>query len=165
MADYFVKEESLIAVADAIREKTGETAELSFPADFILRINALNSNSEQEGEAVPETTTITIDDSQFNYFEHITYTGVIDNEVTSIVLTAPDISDYYGGEYYFTINNILKNSTMAIVVGCDLDSYSGCEAVFTQSSADNDYGVIILSNIDNASITLVSTMDVMPDFG
>lgn len=50
MADYFVKEESLIAVADAIREKTGETAELSFPADFILRINALNSGSNPGGE-------------------------------------------------------------------------------------------------------------------
>ena len=126
----------------------------------------INQNGEIEVgtyNPVPETTSITIDDGQLNYFEHITYTGVVDNGVTSIVLTASDISDLYDG-YYFTINNILKNSTMVIVVGCDLDSYSGCEAVYTQSSESNDYGVIILSNIDNASITLVSTMDVMPDF-
>lgn len=47
MADYLVKEESLIAVADAIREKTGETAELSFPEDYIIKINDLANASDE----------------------------------------------------------------------------------------------------------------------
>lgn len=186
MADYLIKEESLVSIADAIREKVGTTDNFK-PSEMAAAIENLNSLPNlnnpatalqvlegyeiinQNGEIevgtynpVPETTSITIDDGQYNYFEHITYTGVVGNEITSIVLTSSDIE--YNGYYDFTINNVLKNSTMTIVVGCDLDSYSGCEVVFTQSSADNDYGVIILSNINNASITLVSTRDVMPDF-
>lgn len=155
MAKVLTNNQNYTNIANAIRAKNGEEVRY-FPSEMAAAIEELNN--------LPETTTITIDDSQYNYFEHITYTGVIDNEVTSIVLTQSDISNLYDGYYYFTINNILKNSTMVIVVGCDLDSYSGCEAVYTQSSESNDYGVIILSNIDNASITLVSTMDVMPDF-
>ena len=41
MADYLVREESLISIADAIREKIGEAAELSFPEDYIIKINDL----------------------------------------------------------------------------------------------------------------------------
>lgn len=48
MADYLVKEESLISIADAIREKTGEIAELAFPEDYIIKINDLASSSSEE---------------------------------------------------------------------------------------------------------------------
>lgn len=47
MADYLVKEESLISIANAIREKTGETASLSFPEDYIIKINDLANASDE----------------------------------------------------------------------------------------------------------------------
>lgn len=51
MANYLVKEESLISIADAIREGAGETTELAFPEDFIIKINDLVNSSSGEGSS------------------------------------------------------------------------------------------------------------------
>ncbi len=45
MADYKVSDASLIAVADAIREKGGTAAELTFPAGFVSAIGAISGDS------------------------------------------------------------------------------------------------------------------------
>lgn len=44
MADYVVKESSLTAVADAIREKTGDTGELVFPEGFVSAIGDISGD-------------------------------------------------------------------------------------------------------------------------
>ena len=88
MANYLVKEESLISIADAIREKTGETAELSFPADFIVKINDLASGSNGEGS--PNNTceiTIGNSSSDTNVYYYDSTSGEIKKVVVSINAT------------------------------------------------------------------------------
>lgn len=43
MASYVVSDTSLTAVADAIRAKTGGTADLAFPADFVSEIGSIET--------------------------------------------------------------------------------------------------------------------------
>lgn len=43
MANYVVSDTSLTAVADAIRAKTGGTADLAFPADFVSEIGSIET--------------------------------------------------------------------------------------------------------------------------
>lgn len=45
MAERIVQEESLLTVADAIREKTGGTEGLSFPEGFVQAINGISGSS------------------------------------------------------------------------------------------------------------------------
>lgn len=44
MVEYLIKEESLVALADALRERTGNTDGLSFPNGFIGALDELGSN-------------------------------------------------------------------------------------------------------------------------
>ena len=44
MVEYLIREESLVALADALRERTGGTEGLSFPNGFIGALDELGSN-------------------------------------------------------------------------------------------------------------------------
>lgn len=46
MADYVVSDTSLTAVADAIREKTGKSAQMAFPTGFVSEIGEISGGGE-----------------------------------------------------------------------------------------------------------------------
>ena len=65
---YIVKENQLIDIADAIREKTGGTAGLSFPDGFISGINDAASQYAVENLIVPTNVSLPSTISGFNFY-------------------------------------------------------------------------------------------------
>ena len=51
MAERIVQEESLLTVADAIREKTGGTEGLAFPEGFVEAINGISGGGGSTGSS------------------------------------------------------------------------------------------------------------------
>lgn len=63
MADYFVNENSLIEIADAIRSKTGTTGELQFPDGFIEEINEIETSTTENATLKQKIFSGTVDAS------------------------------------------------------------------------------------------------------
>lgn len=57
MVEYLIKEESLVALADALRERTGGTEGLSFPNGFIGALNSIVGSGD--GSNLPDGTYVT----------------------------------------------------------------------------------------------------------
>ena len=99
-------ESDLTSVADAIRAKTGGTADLTFPADFVSEIGSISGGGGY-----------TIDDviKHDNYVGNITYTGTgkimpltFFNATKMTGFSAPNVTDISGASgsgYYGTVDS------------------------------------------------------------
>lgn len=51
MADYITNTEELTSIANAIRSKTGKTASLEYPAEFVSEINSISGGMDGDNLA------------------------------------------------------------------------------------------------------------------
>lgn len=120
---YLVQENTMIELANAIRDKNGSTAKMT-PAAMITAINELEIGG---GAAEPETCTVTITAK--------TFTGHI------IYQTTTGWQAKYGSA--FSTYTVLKNSAIFIVVDKNLYSLSG---VIVSGNATNESAILSDSN-------------------
>lgn len=120
---YLVQENTMIELADAIRNKNGSTAKMT-PAAMIAAINELEIGS---GATEPETCTVTITAKTFT--GHIVYQTTTGWQVK------------YGST--FGTYTVLKNSAIFIVVDKNLYSLSG---VTVSGNATNESAILSDSN-------------------
>lgn len=111
MAKYIVQEESLVAVADAIREKTGGTDELVFPNGFAEAIAAIQAGGGGASSNWSETI--------------VTYTSTAGNEP---------------GLYFWTLNvSGIDLSGKKCVLVTDVSTEMVIAVILTRDSVEDDF--------------------------
>lgn len=105
MSEYIIQEESLIALGDSIREKTGKTDSLTID-QMIEEIRNISSGGS--------TCTVTIQTtSQMTYYYTIHYMKVV-NGTAQLVSIIPDEAVY---NFNITLEDVLCNSIIAFSWG------------------------------------------------
>jgi hypothetical protein len=106
MADYVVKDSSLTAVADAIREKTGDTGELIFPSGFTAAVLGISGGEGGGGFAdsnlvfAEHTVTIGEDNGVDNYESFVNYLSAQLSGVTVVAYSLIGVADTYNQPVY-----------------------------------------------------------------
>ena len=128
---YTVKENQLIDIADAIREKTGGTAGLSFPDGFISGINDAASRYAVENLIVPYSAKMPTDNGSYsfitkstgyNYFNNFYVSDGVQKTMSVYFIPMFDIEVWFnsnestkytleaGKQYMYTIHGYMNNN-------------------------------------------------------
>ena len=97
MAQYKVKDTSLAAVADAIREKAGTSDALEFPGGFVEAVNGISGGGFVDGNLTfaEHTVTVTEDNGVTNFANLVNYFVTMTGSTTIFCISLVGIADTY----------------------------------------------------------------------
>lgn len=171
MTDYIVQGESLAAIADKIREKTGDTADLEFPDEFITAIDSLGGQIVTPDDSVlfyslDEFTLNTAnlsknwDGTVYYSYDHITW-----NEWNGSPLRAANGKLFLRGINNTRMNGIMAGDYTFRLNGTNIMAYGNIENIFDYVKVANNQPIPFyhnaMTNLFNGQIALVRA----PDFG
>lgn len=122
MADYVVKDSSLTAVADAIREKTGDTGDLVFPSGFVNGVMSISGSATTNFALVGSVvTTETVSLISIPMGEHkFSHTG---NELLVTFNIPQNESATKGGHIQLYFNNEASVTPVIRIFTCQSDAF------------------------------------------
>lgn len=156
MANYLVTDTELTSIADAVREKSGTTADLEFPTEFISAIAAISGGSFEylgqdtfKVETEPTSTASSVGSYEFNFTLPHTFPMVF------LIIIKSDRNSGLKEEYFISVFTSKSTKTEGRVLIGDGLSTSSLYGVYPSSgSADVQIGKLTLVISAKASASL-----------
>lgn len=164
MADYVVKDSSLTAVADAIREQTGETGELVFPEGFVAAIGDISGGG---GFTPPEDEILTPElvyktTRPSGWLKMPTPT---DQECYCLGHIFPGTTGYFNATITFTGTCVVEFGSVVDGVFVAKESYSPTSGTFFSKAIQyNNYGDELADGTRQYMVRIYGTIIYKLDF-